>query len=241
MPDYRKQIDDAKFQPNYANDAIEGPGDTSPPETWTHDVLDQSSAQQLADLLGAKLVETKYDSGPFQPAHRQWQLDFGADSDDLDASLLYDTYRRSPDHFNGGMAAMLKPPGPVGNVGSEPARPPGGPGTGGGGPQYPPGSSGGSGTVPGPGNWPSTPPPNVPGPGWTPDPLPGRPDTPAVELDPTTGVKPGGGFTAPPKFQGSFPMPLELPMDEPEYTQIPGLLALQKLKARERQRGLLAP
>lgn len=162
--------------------------------------LDLQSAQDLANRLGATLVQLNYDSGPFSLQKPQYQLDFG--SGNLhDATLLYDQYLRAPskDQFNAQLAAELKtdrsggPVGPGGGGGySQPPAPaPGGlPG-------------GGVGTIP-PSPLPRTPP------DWFPRQVPPQPNKPPVTQYPGTGVGNPGGYTVPGLFSGPFPAPDEL-------------------------------
>jgi len=236
MPDFRKTIDDAGYKPVYTQQNTTGPDGPDPggdPDVYRNNPqLDQSSAQKLADLMGATLVPITYNGGPYSQDKPQYQLDFGT-GDLHDASMVYANYQRNPGSFDQQMADEFKTSqnpsvaaqefaaGKLSPPAGHPANPGAGAGAGGG---YNPN--------------PNIPPPaNKPGPVWTLPPLPGQPTNPAVVPVPGTGVQTPGGFTPPPLFSGQFPMPIDLndPDGSKKRAAQEGLLA-----TTQRGRGLLA-
>lgn len=214
MPDFRQAIEQANFKPSYTTNSTTGPNAEGQEQTWQNPnpQLEQSSAQELASLLGATLSEVNYSGGPYSQQKPQYQIDFGA-NDDYDASMVYDRYQRSPGSFNQQTADEIKSSNSPsvaaqefaagklnsgGGFGGHPGAPaPGGgtPGT----PYTPPPAN-----IPGP-NWGNTsPPPNIPGPNVPVNPLPGPTGVPPVNQ-----FSPGatGGYTSPahelPRIPGS--------------------------------------
>lgn len=192
--------------------------------------LNQQSAQEFANRLGATLVPITYDSGPFSLQNPQYQLDFGT-GNLHDASLLYQSYLRAPAFFNDSLQAELRndaagSSGPSGGAGGY--RPPS------------PGPSASPGPSSGPGMPPMRPPTGgAQPPVWTPPAQPGRPNTPPVTIYPGSGVLSGGGYTAPGLYTGDFPPPYALldPTSMPPRSKAPqGLLANPFAR---RQGGLL--
>lgn len=226
MPDFRKNIEDAEFKPDFTTQTTTGPNAEGDQQTWQNPrpQLTQSSAQELAELMGAKLTQVSM-SGPYAQDKPQWQLDFGT-GDLHDAAMVYDRYQRAPEHFSQNMADEIaygaKYPGGVGAAGGGPATAP---------PPAAPPPSGGGGMTPGP-NWPPAPPPNLPGPVWPNTPPPNiqgpdwtnvPPPPPPTGVNPTpihpgTGVGNPGGYTPPPPM-GVFQPPISF-NGEPQ--QLPG-------------------
>jgi hypothetical protein len=239
MPDFRKTLDESAYKPAYTPQNTTGPDGPDPdgdPDVYRNNPqLDQSSAQKLAELLGATLVPVTYSGGPYAQDKPQYQLDFGS-GDLQDASMVYSNYQRNPSSFNQQMQDEYKTSSSPSVAAAEFAAgklsPPAGhapvnPGAGGGGnnpnapgptwPNSPPPN------IPGP-KWPDAPPANKPGPIWTLPPLPGQPTNPAVVPVPGTGVQTPGGFTPPPLFSGQFPMPIDLNDPDGSKRRAAGLL-----------------
>jgi len=236
MPDFRKAIEDAKFKPDMETISTTGPNATGEEQTWVNprQQLSQSSAAELAELMGATQSQVRYDAGPFTQNKPQWQIDFSPDKgDEFDAAMVYENYQKRPDSFNAQMADELKiargplPPGveragneetwqgpPINPLASDAYRHGGGgfdkPVTGGSdpGPDKPVVD-----LKPGP-KWPDPPPPLKEGPGWDDDLLkvPGPTGVDPVPLFPGTGVKDPGGFKPGgiPDLPGGFPRPIDL-------------------------------
>lgn len=237
MPDFRAQLDEAKFKPQFAGQSTTGPNGDGAMQTWQNRPgLEESSAQQLARLLGADLTEVNYNGGPYSQQRPQYQLDF--DTGNLhDGSMVASNYQNSPQFFNSSLQAelasdrakpvaiqemearaaagqgayMLPPPGssPQGPGGHPPTPPPanpGGSGPNGPGPTWPAPPPT---TKPGP-SWPAPTAPNSPGPVWQLPTLPGAPTAPSVVKAPTSGVSNPGGYTSQPLYSGAFPQPIML-------------------------------
>jgi len=250
MPDFRRTIDEAGYKPAYTQQNTTGPDGPDPggdPDVYRNNPqLDQSSAQKLADLMGATLVPITYNGGPYSQDKPQYQLDFGT-GDLHDASMVYANYQRNPGSFNQQMQDEFKTSQSpsvaqqefdAGKLGGGHPVNPGAPG------------AGTPGLVPGQTPWPKTEDPNTPGktwpavgtgntPGtvWTLPPLPAGPTGPGIKPVTDTGVAGAGGYTAPPLFQGPFPMPIDLndPDGSKKRAAQEGLLA-----TTQRGRGLLA-
>jgi len=107
MPDYRGNLDQAKFQPQYANQSTTGPNGDGEMQTWQNRPgLEESSAQQLARLLGADLAQVNYNGGPYSQQRPQFQLDFDTPNNH-DAAMLASNYQNVPDFFNASLNAEL--------------------------------------------------------------------------------------------------------------------------------------
>jgi hypothetical protein len=247
MPDFRKTIDDAKFKPEMTTISTTGPNAEGVETTWQNPnkQLTQSSAEELANLMGAKLVPISYNAGPYSQDKPQYQLDFG-DGDLHDASMVYSNYQRNPDSFNQQMQDEFKSSaGPsvaqaefdAGKLGGHPSNP----GADGGGtspnspgPKWPDAPNP---NTPGP-KWPDAPPPNVSGPVWKLPELPVfKPTGPAVVPVGDSGVANPGGYTPPPMYQGQFPLPINL--NDPEEIKRRAAAGLLTNTQQRRGGGLL--
>ena len=227
MPDFRGTLDKAKFDPQYDRINTTGPNAAGEQQTWQNpnQQLTQSSAQQLADLMGAKLEPLTYGGGPYSQDKPQYELKFSGSPDQYDAAMVADRYARAPEFFNASMAAELASSGRP-SVAAQEAM------------------DRGRGPV-SPAPSPSVPPPGagtpttglVPGPKWKMPELPSMPTAPGTTIIPGGGVANPGGFTPPPNGNPpSFPMPIHLnaarPDEEAQWKALlaanPGLLAMNK-------------
>lgn len=216
MPDFRKSIEDANFKPVMERISTTGPNAAGEQETWQNprDQLSQSSAAELAELMGATQSQVRYEAGPYSQNKPQWQIDFGG-PDKYDAAMVWERYQKNPESFNQQMADELKSSGGPSVVQQEfdAGKLNGGHGAGAGGA----GGGGGMGLTPGP-KWPDAPPPNIPGPDWEMPAVPGPTGKDPVPLHPGTGVQdPGsykpGGIPATPST--GFPRPIDLTNGQP--------------------------
>lgn len=107
MPDFRGNLDQAKFDPRFVGQSTTGPNAMGEQQTWQNRPgLEESSAQQLARLLGADLSALTYNGGPYSQERPQYQLDFGS-GNKHDAAMLASNYQNAPDFYNASLAAEL--------------------------------------------------------------------------------------------------------------------------------------
>lgn len=107
MPDFRGNLDQAKYDPRFVGQSTTGPNAMGEQQTWQNRPgLEESSAQQLARLLGADLSALTYNGGPYSLERPQYQLDFGS-GNTHDAAMLARNYQNAPEFFNASLAAEL--------------------------------------------------------------------------------------------------------------------------------------
>lgn len=107
MPDYRGNLDQAKYNPQFVGQSTTGPNGDGEMQTWQNRPgLEESSAQQLARILGADLTQISYNGGPYSQQRPQYQLDF-AGPDNYDAAMNAFSYQNAPAHFNAQLDAEL--------------------------------------------------------------------------------------------------------------------------------------